>query len=138
MKRIFVLPAVLVLIVLGIWGCKSDKTVYPTFDERDAIMGTYTGIGISSHWVYDNPGGAIFRHDTTNVTMRLDKSDQATLVKLYMDNAYYGDFTFYNSNFTSTQPNHPPTLVYTHDSLYYHDQPSPSANYYDSKAKRQR
>ena len=109
--------------------CKKDSG--PKIDERDTITGTYSGIEISR-----NSETPPF-YDTVPIVIKIRKSDQDSMVCYnYKDDNCDFSFKYHKYIFISILEYHPPTLKYSHDSIYFFYQPSLGPYYSDDRCKR--
>lgn len=95
-------------------GCE-----YSYNDERDNVIGTYSGICTNNYWVDTVVG---FKHDTSIVKLFLTKSALDSLVNLNFNEINLSTaimFYYSKGKFKSVQDYHPPQLTFEQDSLYY-------------------
>jgi hypothetical protein len=92
---------------------------YSNLDERDKVLGNYSGIQVNNYWVDTTVG---FVHDTYPVLLILTKSELDSVVNLNFNEVNISKaylFYYFGGIFKSLQNYHSPQLVLEQDSLYF-------------------
>ena len=103
----------------------SDKLDFTIFDERDAIVGDYEGIKISTSVdVQTN----IMYHDTISITATITKAEVAKAIDIqFQPHQTYSPYSFFVENGTFIQrccAPHPPTMSQNNGQLQIHHMPA--------------
>ncbi len=107
-----IIPILLLMIIIT--TCEKSAV-----DERDKVIGKYSGILVNNYWVDTTLG---FAHDTYPVILVLSKSNLDSVVNLNFNEINVSNTHLFNYSggiFKSLQTYHPPQLVLKQDSLYF-------------------
>jgi hypothetical protein len=105
-------------------------------DERDEIIGKYTGIEIDSYW---SGVDTTFNHDTFNITMTLEKASADSIIQVIFNSGTPNSrylFKYYNTIFKALDNYHPPQLRKSNDSLFFYERPGLGPSWTDAIVKK--
>lgn len=129
---------IILLFAIGFTNCKKEEsnssTVSNNSDYRNPIIGTYKGVRVNTSW-----NGSYFKKDSSDITIKITKSNIDSLIDLNFNPTTTSSSTFKytnNNTFVCTSNYHPPTLNISNDSLFYHHQEGLGPIWYDCYAKK--
>lgn len=103
---------ILFFVLLMLFSCKPDE---PSYDYRDAVIGTYEGIKVDTRWRDTIVG---WTHDTTLTQVVVAKAAEDSVVTVIGYN-----FILRNGEFITLPDYHPPQITRFLDSLYIYHHP---------------
>lgn len=102
--------------------CTKEKGKTPLPDERDMVIGDYSGIRVHTFW-----NDTVFVKDTSEITINLSKSSSKKVIDVTFNPKFSGNtysFLLENGVFTSISSYHPPQLRKSNDSLFFYEKPA--------------
>lgn len=114
---------ILLFLFIVIFSCtkNTSSNTINTFDERDDVIGLYTGIKVETRW-QDTVIG--YSKDTSNISLMLTKSNSLdSIINVSFSDGNNYNYKYNAGNFIYQTNYHAPTLTKYIDSLYFYHQP---------------
>lgn len=129
MRKIIVYIVIILTILIS---CKKEN-----YDERNNVVGNYSGIKVSTIYHFDD---TIIESHTSDIRINLAKSSLDSVININFEPPFHEFmFKYHSEKFTpiSSPDSHPPSLRVTADSLFFGYKPGLGPYFISCIAKKE-